>query len=225
MRKLKVIFNFRKAKPEKGSRPGSKILQRELMADSKKMKIEQKNVTVTNGDNAAGNINKKTINHYGPSSTLKRLSEELNESYASDEDYKGYIEKLEKYLTYAEGQQNVRDLEEKLRAGNREELIQEAKKLKERFSMKISRNQFSDQAQTLFAHILAKINSFFNSKVKTLINEDKPASDIDSLIYDELVTSIYDDVGDCGLDIDTEDIRGMLFYLTGNCHLEWEKNA
>lgn len=188
--------------------------------DEGSSQVQQNNNTVNNGDIVAGD--KTSNNFFGGSTALRRMSTQLKELYSNDEEYKGFIEKLQKYLTYAENQQTVRGVEDKLKAGKREDLIEQAKELKERFYKKINKHQFSEQAQNLFAHILSQIHSFFNSKVRPLIKASKPPAEIDALIYDELVKRIYDDVGDCGLNIDTEDIRGMLFYLTGNCHLEWE---
>lgn len=178
------------------------------------------------GDIAGGNIDKSTtttkITNIGNISALRRRSHELKELYVKDEEYRGFIEKLQKFLTTAESDRTPRSLEEKLTAGKRTDLVHEAKVAKERFYKKLNKHQFSDQAQELFAHILAQINSFFNSKVRPRIREGRSASEIDDLIYDELVKKIYDDVGDGALNIDTEEIKGMLFYLTGTCHLEWE---
>jgi len=190
------------------------------MGDSNKVKQV---ANIIHGDNAGRDIHKSTNIYNTDTSALRRRSEELNDLYCKDPEYKGFIEKLQKYLTPAEGQKRSRNLEEKLRTGNRDDLVEEALRLKENFSKKIHKNQFSEQAQELFAHILAQINSFFNSKIRPLILSDAPAEHIDKLIYDELVIKIYDDVGNCKLDIDTEEIKGMLFYLTGNCHLEWDK--
>ena len=38
-----------------------------------------------------------------------------------------------------------------------------------------------------------------------------------------LIQIIYNDIGNSKLGIDADEIRGMIFYLTGNCHLEWDK--
>jgi hypothetical protein len=190
------------------------------MTESNKVK-QTGNVIL--GDNAGRDIHKNTNIYNTDTSALRRRSDELVEKYVQDAEFKGFIEKLQKYLTPAEGQKKVRNLEEKLQAGNRGDLVEEALKLKEDFSKKIHKNQFSEQAQELFAHILAQINSYFNSKIRPLILKDTPSIEIDKLIYEELVMKIYDDVGTCKLDIDTQDIKGMLYYLTGNCHLEWDK--
>jgi hypothetical protein len=174
------------------------------------------------GDLAGRDINKPVTVNIGHISALRRRSQELKELYVHDQNYRGFIEKLQKFLTTAESSKQPRNLEEKLTAGNRADLVNEGKRLKERFYKKINKHQFSEQAQELFAHILAQINTFFNSKIRPLIIENQQPSVIDALIYDDLVKVIYDDVGDGPLDIDTEDIKGMLYYLTGTCHLEWD---
>jgi hypothetical protein len=184
-------------------------------------KVVQKD-NAAEGDLVGRDKNVTNILVQGQISALRRRSQELKELYSNDEGYRGFIEKLQKYLTYAESNRAVRSLEEKLTAGQRADLVGEAKVLKEQFAKKISRHQFSDQAQELFSHILAQIHSFFNSKVRPLIAAKTDNVVIDALIYDELIKKIYDEVGDGTLNIDMQEIRGMLFYLTGNCHLEWD---
>ncbi len=72
-------------------------------------------------------------------------------------------------------------------------------------------------------HILAMINSSFQLKIKPMIRENKSSGLVDKAIYDEIVKSIYYEVGNSELEINMDYIRGMVYYLTGNCYIEWEK--
>ncbi len=193
-----------------------------MAADKKDINKVKQSGNTAHGD-VVGRDKTVTNNYFSKDvSALRRRSQELKDLYKNEPEFKGFIEKLEKFMTNAEGDKKSRTLEEKLKSGKRDDLVIEAKTLKERFSKKISKHQFSEQAQELFAHILAQINTFFNSKVRPLIAQGVDSSEIDSLIYEELIKDIYNDVGDGSLNIDMQDIKGMLFYLTGNCHLEWD---
>jgi hypothetical protein len=42
------------------------------------------------------------------------------------------------------------------------------------------------------------------------------------MIYTELLVPIYDEVGSSELDLDLNDLRGMMYFLGGNCHVAWD---
>jgi len=108
-----------------------------------------------------------------------------------------------------------------LRAGNRSDLELEALQLKERFSKKLARLQFSEQAQEIFAHVLSKIHAFFSLRVRPKLLHGASRYEIDQLIYEELLVPIHNEIAGCNL-IDLVDLQGMMYFLAGNCHISWD---
>src|SRR5688572_2403782 len=115
--------------------------------------IKIKNSTA-GGDIAGGNITHNIIQP-GPLSALRELAEKFRAECAADERLSEYIERLQHYCAPRRDQPS-RDLEEKLETGNRSDLISDALVLKERFTKKLMRLQYSEIAQEIFVHILSR---------------------------------------------------------------------
>ncbi len=172
------------------------------------------------GDMAGGNISHSHF-YSGQPSTLRDLAVKFRIECNEDQRLSDFIETLQHYVAIAPTQP-TRDLTTKLLASGRADLVDEALILKEQFYKKLIRFQFNQQAQEIFAHILSKIHAFFTYKVCPKINENIPRSQIDDLIYSELLEPIYNDIGNCSLGVDLRDLQGMLYFLGGNCHIKWD---
>jgi len=186
---------------------------------------EEKGLTVRQENNKAGGgiAGRDLVNVNLPEvkTPLKVMAENYRCEVDRDNNHKEFIDELRNYMQrVVEGRQ--RNLEEKLLAAQREDLVITAKHLKEQFTKKLYKHTFSPTAQNIFVHILAKINSCFRLKIKPLIHENNSPRAIDEAIYTEIVECIYMDVGNSELSINMDDIHGMLFYLTGNCYIEWD---
>jgi len=152
---------------------------------------------------------------------LRIMAESYRLEVEQDCDKQEFIEELQDYMKRVPGHEQ-RDLEQKLSAAKRDDLITNAKILKEKFAKKLYKHTFSPEAQNIFVHILAMINSCFQFKIKPIIRENKSSRLVDEAIYDEIVKAIYSEVGNSELGINMDHICGMLYYLTGNCYIEWE---
>lgn len=153
---------------------------------------------------------------------LRKMAESYRLEVERNPAQKEFIEELQDYMKRVPGHEQ-RNLEQKLSAAKRDDLIPNAKILKEKFAKKLYKHTFSPAAQNIFVHILAMINSCFQLKIKPMIRENKSSRLVDKAIYDEIVEAIYFEVGSSELEINMDYIHGMLYYLTGNCYIEWEK--
>lgn len=153
---------------------------------------------------------------------LREMAENYRHEVEQNSDQKEFIEELRDYMKRVPGHEQ-RNLEQKLSAAKRDDLISNAKVLKEKFAKKLYKHTFSSSAQNVFVHILAMINSSFQLKIKPIIRENESSRLVDKAIYDEILEAIYYEVGNSELEINMDHIHGMLYYLTGNCYIEWEK--
>ena len=193
------------------------------MSDEHPQSVNQSK-NIVDGHMAGGNIEVSTTNIL-PSDAktpLRIMAEKYRHEVEQDSTQQEFIEELQDYMKRVPGHEQ-RGLEQKLSAAERHDLIADAKKLKEKFAKKLYKHTFSPMAQRIFVHILAKINSSFRLKIKPIIRENKSSRLVDEAIYNEIVEAIYSEVGNSELEINMDYIHGMLFYLTGNCYIEWEK--
>ena len=171
---------------------------------------------VAGGDIVGGNV---THYHSNAPSTLRELATKLNLD-GDKSAQKGFIAELEQFSQPIARVPN-RNLEQKLEDSLRTDLLFDALEWKEQFSKKLIKFQFSLQAQELFVHILSKIHTFFLLEVRPRALSGAKRTEIDHLIYG-LVTELYDEVGDSELRLTMTDLQGMVYFLAGNCHIDWD---
>lgn len=112
------------------------------------------------------------------------------------------------------------DLREKLRLGSRAYEIPRAIRMKEDFAKRLARNQLQPSATRRYIKLLAEVESRFNSHVFPQIIGGASQAEISALvrhwISDPMLTAApHDDLLNNGV------IDGMIFYLTGLCHIRW----
>ncbi|AYB32384.1 ABC-three component system protein [Chryseolinea soli] len=131
-----------------------------------------------------------------------------------------FIDDLQHYTSQASG--DVLGLEEKLKAGNRGEILWYAKDLKERYHKKLIRtSQFSMVAQKINLHLLTLIRTNYLTEIYPMIVERKEKAIIDNLINEKIVKPLLTELGENCLEFNADHILGMVYYLTGNCHIKW----
>ena len=116
-------------------------------------------------------------------------------------------------------------LEEKLRKGNRPDVIDVAIAAKDCFSKILVKHEYSCAAMEIYAYLLAKVHQLFSSVIYTKICRGASADEIDKLLVTEVYEKVEIILEENPLGISPEEIMGMLFFLTGNCHLKWNCNA
>jgi hypothetical protein len=150
---------------------------------------------------------------------LDLLSENYKKELADNKTTTSIIEELQHYRTR---DPNVRDLEQKLSSAGFSFLIDDAEELKEIIAKLIVKNQHYRSAQKIITFILADVESIFNAKIKPKLSPETTQEEIRGLFRMFLEQDIQDKLGENVLEIFNRQINGMVFFLTGNCHIEWE---
>lgn len=149
--------------------------------------------------------------------------EKLNKEFANDIRYEGVLQSLKFYLTSRDGI----DMPTKLRDGGfSESEILEAKRKKQKYAQKLELNTFYESAQWIDNQLFIKIKMNFEAYILPLINKNVCKDDILKEVVRCVVEPVLDLINIEGendevLDYDAEDIFGMIYYLTGQCHLNW----
>lgn len=154
------------------------------------------------------------------SNALANLLERSKLLCETDQEYRYMLEELEEYLTNRPGRKIV-GLEEKLREGNRLDLLDDALYLENKFARRVTKHQFSISEEIIYCHCLSKINSSFSHHIKPLFKIPAHSAVIDRVIYEKIVEPLYEEVSVVSAAISIDLVRGMIFFLTGKCHLRW----
>ncbi|OAV70960.1 hypothetical protein Barb4_00989 [Bacteroidales bacterium Barb4] len=180
-------------------------------------------ITDTNiGGNVIGRDDNSTnINIiYERSMYLQTLYEKFQkEKLDNKEDFQSFED-----FDYIKSNKDVIGLEQKLKDGHRDVLIEYAKEVKERFHKKLLKtSQYSLAAQEINVYILFKIRACFMGEIYELICNDTSIQQINLLITERIIKPIMTELGLNIFQYTDDDIRGMIYFLTGNCHIKWSK--
>ena len=191
------------------------------MADNNDVKIEDSNV----GGNLAGrDYNDKSVsitnNYHSRSTYLQELYRRYEDEKSSNPEFKELCEELDYLNSIIDGE--VIGLEKKLEDGGREKLLAYAFDVKDRFHRKLMKtSQYSLIAQDINVYLLAKVRSSFMREIYTLICQNDSDEKINLLITERIIKPVQEDLGIDLFRYNEDDIMGMIFFLTGNCHIKW----
>lgn len=153
-----------------------------------------------------------------------RRFEKLNQEVKNDDRYEGTMEALKFYLTKLDGI----SAETKLYDGgfNESEVISAIRR-KQNYAKRLQLNRFFESAQWIDSQLFAKIKMDFEAFITPLINTGSSKSEILKEVVVKVVQPILDLINlegedDEVLNYNAEDIFGMVYYLTGQCHINWK---
>ena len=182
------------------------------------------------GHIAAGNVNDTTV--YGDvnlnlpqphrESALGRLYRKLVEEADGDQELTEYIAELQIFTRTVEHGAIV-GLDGKFHAANRDDQLDMAKAMKEVIYGELRKNMFSKTFQTIYATLMGKIYEEFQTWIIPLIANNASRAEIDVAINQKVVQPIVSELENCDHfdGVANSTVRGMLYFLTGNCHLVW----
>ena len=135
---------------------------------------------------------------------------------------------MEDLLHFSTPRQNEKiiGLEAKLKAAGRDDAyVSYGQEMKELFAKKLLKHTFSESAQKIYLFLLSEVATHFQLHVIPHIKAGESPAKIDELIANQVIEPVKNRLGPHKfvLDLYAREIAGMLFYLTGNCHLTWAK--
>jgi len=137
----------------------------------------------------------------------------------------GVFDALDYYKTKLDG---TKDLEEKLTDRDfRPSRLAEAIRLKEMFAKIAMRYDCYPSAQKIIHSLFARIKHEFDDNIFPLIESQQPLNIVMKQIRESIVIPIRDmleanGAHDTVLGFNEDHIYGMIYYLTGMCHLNWK---
>jgi hypothetical protein len=172
-----------------------------------------------NANEVKGNI------YFAPKTKLAKMFEKLQQEVASNERFEKIMEALKYYHTKLDGS---KDMATKLQDGGfNDDEITTATRRKEKYAKRLEQNKFFEYAQKIDYHIFGEIINDFETYVQPLINNNAPKDEIKKAVTETVINPIIKLLNEEGEDDDflnynKEDILGMIYYLTGRCHINWK---
>lgn len=104
--------------------------------------------------------------------------------------------------------------------------IDKACRLKQGYAKKATKYQYYEMANRIDDYLFGIVSSKFDVYVLPLIEAQKPLAEINQAVLEKVIIPVVDELNvngaeDTCLCYTTADIFGMLYYLTGNCHINW----
>lgn len=123
---------------------------------------------------------------------------------------------------YNNSKSEIRNLETKLTEAGFDYLLDEAEELKELVAKLIIKYQHYASAQKIITFLLADVESSFNANIKPKLSTITTEIEVKKIFRSYLEKEIQDKLGENVLEIYNRQLNGMVFFLTGNCHIEWK---
>ncbi|MCT7947172.1 ABC-three component system protein [Shewanella septentrionalis] len=190
-------------------------------------RMKENNSLLSIHENQISNINTNggnfTVGHYyAPNPTKIELLIKAARAFADDsEEYRDLLDELDNYQKPRLGREII-GLEKKLERAKMTPLLEDAIYLKSNAIKKIARYQLQSHKAAVHNYIYGKINEIFNSQIAPKIRAGQNYNEIDQFISTMIIQPLADEVCAADPTINSDTIRGMLYILTGNCHLTWK---
>lgn len=153
-------------------------------------------------------------------SWFRKLKEEI------DHDDK-LQKKMADIMRYRTKLPNTLGLKRKLQDGGyNKTAIDKACRLKQGYAKKATKYQYYEMANRIDDYLFAILSNRFDDYVYPLIVNQRPLADIKQAVSEQIIIPVMKELNENGEDdiylcYTTDDILGMLYYLTGNCHINW----
>lgn len=139
------------------------------------------------------------------------------------DDFSETIKQLIEYERKIDG--DLKNLAIKLKEGDFGFLIEVAERYKHQYSMHFHEHSVHKSAQKIHALLLSKVETQFNTFVKLKLYQKAENEDVLTTISEKVIKEVEAIYGSHNvLELDSRHIHGMVYYLTGNCFLNWKIN-
>lgn len=169
-----------------------------------------------------GDDNSQTIINGVRNTKLSILFQKLKGKFERDETIEAICDNLRRYT----GERDKIGLEQKLKDANMEYLYEDAAWLKQEYTKKLTKYQFFEPAQEIYAFILGIICEKFRNIIYPLVRDGASNEEVNKVLSDRIINPIVVLIQQEGCDdimgLSSTDIEGMVFFLTGNCHIRWK---
>lgn len=175
---------------------------------------------MTSGANYHDQAEHTGDNHFAPLTNLETAIVQIKKVCNENDQLVDIFEDLAELITEHPDREII-GLQKKLENGERSDLFLRARLLKNKFARRVAKTQMSTTEQHVYIQILSAINTSWYHSIHPKIISGATNQEIDHLIYEELIKPIHQAIVRFDHTITSETVSGMLYFLTGKCHLIW----
>lgn len=151
--------------------------------------------------------------------------EKLKEEVEKDIRFDVFIDDFKLYNTLLDGKSMIEKLED---GGFNECEILQANIRKDKYAKKIVKRELYETEQKIDVELFAFIKLNFETFIEPLIENNSSKGIIKSTLNNKVIIPILEILNtegkdDVFLNYNADDILGMVYFLTGKCHLNWKK--
>lgn len=186
---------------------------------------EQKNIEIpgSNSKVVGGDDYSETHIHSQIQQTkLSALFDRLNKEFVENSTVNDIHEDLLRFQT----ERDAVGLQRKLDDGNVQYLYDDAVWLKQEYAKKLTKFALFEPAQQIHAFLLAIVIEKFRNNIYPMFRDSKSHAEIMKCISENIVDPILNIIRQEGcndvMGLCSTDIEGMVYYLTGLCHIKWK---
>lgn len=163
---------------------------------------------------------------YRPSS-MEILCKKYKQQREQNIEVRKQIRQLEHFTVPVAGE-TVRGVEDKLKEaqvadGGRDRFIEFAKQAKELYAKNLAEHTFWEAAQEIHAALLSLVWTQFHNHIMPHLAAELSQAQLNALVQKFIIAPIKAELGENVLRLYDGEIHGMLYFLTGNCHIKWTK--
>ena len=159
-----------------------------------------------------------------PQSRLASWFAKLQEDFKNDSRLQ---KKMDDIMHYRTKLPQTIGLQRKLQDGGfPKTAIDKARRQKQSYAKKATKFQYFEMANRIDNYLFAIVSDHFDREVYPLIEDQKPLREINEAVYNKVIVPVWEELNTVGaadtcLCYTLDDVFGMLYYLTGNCHINW----
>lgn len=174
-------------------------------------------------DIVGGNKTTTITNNYGatPAGRVERYMQLLEAEMESNAETRDIIDGLQFYYTQ-NAPDGIAGLEAKLQHVSRQDELIIAYEKKELFVKLLNKYGMYESAQRLFAYLLSKAESEFNSAIHPQLN-CLTRAEVALMTSEKIVKPMVDECGFGPLDINHNIVMGMIYWLAEQCFVRWHQ--
>jgi hypothetical protein len=160
----------------------------------------------------------------GQKNRMAVLIEKFKKERENDEVFVGIISKLQHFNTSADGNTAVEGVTSKLSKAGMDHFVSFAIHTKELYVKKLAEFQFSKSAQEIHCLLLAEVYTRFHYHVWPALCTGRTETDIAALVQQHIISPVSEMLTENVVDLYSDELSGMLYFLTGNCHIRWSNS-
>lgn len=157
-------------------------------------------------------------------SALEKVVQKIVATAANYTELVNIIDDLNDYITDNPCREII-GLELKLANGDRSTLYPKATLLKNRFERRVAQAQLSIVEQKVYIQVLSHIVSAFDQYIRPKILENQSKEIVDAAVFEKIIEPVHKAIIDFDDSITKELVSGMLYFLTGKCHVVWDESC